>query len=413
VGITAIRGFNDILPDEAALWRRIEKEAEGVFSSYGFSEIRPPIVEKTELFSRSIGETTDIVEKQMYSFLDRHGESLTLRPEGTAPIVRAYIEHKMHAAPVMRLFYRGPMFRYERPQKGRYRQFYQIGAEVLGEKSPKIDAEAMEMLSAFFSNLGIAGASFEINSLGCPLCRPPYKGELKKFLAGKGICPTCRERVERNPLRALDCKNPQCIEETLTSPSIQAFLCEECRSHFEGLKNSLDDFGVPYHANPRMVRGLDYYTKTTFEVISSAPLLGSQNAIAAGGRYDSLVEDLGGPSSPCFGFAIGMERTALLVKETAEPAPGAYFIFLGKEAEKKGRAIVASLRKKGIPSIVDYAGGPLKGSLKRSDKTGARYVVIIGEDELKEGVLSVKDLASGVQEKIRSEELEGRLRAQW
>ncbi len=413
--ISGIRGFNDILPGEAAAWKRMEEEAERVFSSFGFFEIRLPVIEKTELFLRTIGETTDIVEKQMYSFLDRHGESLSLRPEGTAPLVRSYIEHKLYAAnSVSRLFYKGPMFRYERPQKGRYRQFYQIGAEVLGEESPMVDAEALKMLSIFLSGLGIRGTSIEVNSLGCIECRPTYKEELKEFLNLKkeSLCENCLGRTDKNPLRALDCKNPSCVEAVKEAPSIQGFLCDGCKGHFEGLKKGLDAFGVSFKINPKMVRGLDYYTRTTFEVLAKDGL-GSQNAVAAGGRYDGLVKELGGPKTPCFGFAIGMERLAALFAEGSFASERAivYCVFMGEEAEKKGFALAGGLREKGESVIVDYGRGALKDAFKRSDKAGARFTLVIGSDELREGVLTLKDMNTGAQEKVKEENLVSRLKA--
>ena len=403
MNITGIRGFNDILPQDCEVFRFIEREAVRVFSSYGFSEIRLPVLEKTELFLRSIGETTDIVEKQMYTFLDLHGESLTLRPEGTAPCVRAYIEKKLYNAPVTRLFYMGPMFRYERPQKGRYRQFYQIGAEVFGEESFRVDAEAIEMLSVLFKDLGVDGINIEINSLGCNLCRPGFKDGLKKFLEDKveALCSNCRRRIGKNPLRALDCKVDGCIEAAKNAPSILDFLCGDCKAHFENLKESLEKAGVGAKVNPRMVRGLDYYTRTAFEVTESAGVLGSQNAIAAGGRYDGLVEELGGPKTPCFGFAVGVERLALLIdREKIKKAPLTLFISMGEEAEKKGHEIARRLRKEGAGVILDKSEDSLKGRLRRADRIGARYVIIFGEDEVKEGLLTVKDMTTGKQEKL-------------
>ncbi|MBI5810275.1 MAG: histidine--tRNA ligase, partial [Deltaproteobacteria bacterium] len=274
MGITAIRGFNDILPGESGLIRHIEDEAFRVFSTYGFSEVRLPIVEKTQLFSRSIGETTDIVEKEMYTFPDRHGESLTLRPEGTASVVRAYIEHKLYTNPVTKLFYSGPMFRYERPQKGRYSQFYQIGAEVLGDESPGADAETIEMLMNLFARLGVKGAHLQINSLGCGQCRPHYKQKLRAFLSGmdEKLCGNCRKRIDENPLRALDCKNPLCVSATDDAPPIAGALCNVCKGHFEKVRGSLDGLGIDAAVNHRMVRGLDYYTKTAFEISAGVGL---------------------------------------------------------------------------------------------------------------------------------------------
>ncbi len=410
MSITAIRGFNDILPEDTGIWRRMEEEAFRTFSSYGFSEIKVPVAEKTELFLRSIGETTDIVEKEMYTFSDRRGDSITLRPEGTAPVVRAYIEHKLYTAPVTKLYYTGPMFRYERPQKGRYRQFYQIGAEVLGEPSPESDAETLSMLTRFFGRINLTGVLLQINSLGCVDCRPGYKEKLIKYLHGvqDRLCENCRRRMEANPLRALDCKNPGCVEATMDAPSIIDSLCAGCAEHFGRVRRSLKGYGIEAGVNPRMVRGLDYYTKTTFEITAEG--LGSQNAVAAGGRYDRLVEDLGGPATPCFGFAIGMERVALLIKEKgAAQRPLTVFIALGADAAEKGVELVRGWREKGLSVMVDFSGGPLKNMMKRADRIGARYAAILGSDELKAGQITIKDLKTAGQETYSLDVAEDRL----
>lgn len=411
MAITAIRGFNDILPPDSDLWRKIENEANGVFSSYGFSEIKAPVVEKTELFQRSIGETTDIVEKEMYTFPDRHGESLTLRPEGTASVVRAYIEHKLYTAPVTKLYYMGPMFRYERPQKGRYRQFYQIGAEVLGDASPRADAEALVMLIRFFERINLKGIELQINSLGCADCRPAYKEKLKTYLKGveERLCENCRRRMDANPLRALDCKSQGCIEATKDAPSIVDSLCADCSAHFEKVKEALRLSGMEPRINPRMVRGLDYYTKTTFEITATG--LGSQNAVAAGGRYDGLVAELGGPPTPCFGFAIGVERVALLLKEAGEAygRPLNVFIALGAAAEAKGVDLVKGWREAGLRIVEDFSEGQLKNRMKRADRLGANRVIILGEDELNTGTVTIKDMKAATQEKVSWEEVAKRL----
>ncbi|MEE8574476.1 MAG: histidine--tRNA ligase [Thermodesulfobacteriota bacterium] len=402
--LTAVRGFNDILPPGSTLWRHAEEEASRLFSTYGFSEIRLPIMEKTELFKRSIGETTDIVEKEMYTFTDRRGDSLTLRPEGTAPAVRAYIEHQLYSSPLTKLFYFGPMFRYERPQKGRYRQFYQIGAEVLGDSSPTVDAETIEMLVRFFRGLGLTDAFLEINSLGCAECRPTYKDALLKFLKSKEeeLCENCQRRIGENPLRALDCKSAGCVEATSSAPHIVDHICGDCSEHFEGVKKHLELLSVDFKINHRMVRGLDYYTRTTFEITSSGGELGAQNAIAAGGRYDSLVKELGGPATPCFGFAIGMERLILLLKdEQSAGRPLIYFIAVGStEATKKGIELTRTLRDNGASVISDLSAPKLKSAMKRADRIGASFVVIIGDEELAEERAIVKELSTGEQEKI-------------
>src|SRR3972149_4502490 len=398
MSITAIRGFNDILPGDTELWRHIERCAWSIFRTCGFGEIRLPIVEKTELFMRSIGETTDIVEKEMYTFADRHGDAITLRPEGTAPAVRAYIEHKLYTAPVTKLYYTGPMFRYERPQKGRYRQFYQIGAEVLGDESPRSDAETLSMLMKFFGTLKIQGATLQINSLGDGACRPAYKEKLYSYLKEKAgeLCENCLRRIETNPLRALDCKAAGCIEATSSAPSLVDSLCASCASHFDRVKYFLKLYGIEPVVNPRMVRGLDYYTRTTFEITADTGL-GSQNAVAAGGRYDNLVTELGGPATPCFGFAIGMERLALLMKGSAPREPLTVFIAMGEEAEKKGVELASRWREAGARVFMDFSGAALKSRMKKADRLGSDYVVILGEHELKAGEVSLKDMRRAEQ----------------
>jgi histidyl-tRNA synthetase len=325
-------------------------------------------------------------------------------------VVRAYIEHKMYAAPVVKLFYSGPMFRYERPQKGRYRQFYQIGAEILGDLSPGADAEAIGMLMKYFASLGVEGTSLEINSLGCHGCRPGYKEKLRAFLEGrKGeLCENCTRRIEQNPLRALDCKSHGCIEATKDAPSIMDALCTGCSAHFDEVKGRLAVLGIAFNLNSRMVRGLDYYTKTTFEITSGA--LGSQNAIAAGGRYDGLVEALGGPPTPCIGFAIGVERLSIILKERGfTEAPLVVFIALGAGAEAAAVKVVVGLREAGVRVFEDFSGGALKKRMKTADRLGARYTVILGEDELDEGCATLKDMGSATQLKVPIPELAGRL----
>ncbi len=403
--ITAIRGFNDILGDASALWRHIEDEAASIFTTYGFFEIRLPIAEKTELFSRSIGTTTDIVEKEMYTFPDRRGDMLTLRPEGTAGAVRAYIQNKLYNSPQTRLFYRGPMFRYERPQKGRYRQFYQIGAEVLGDERAGVDAETIEMLMRLFSRLGLTDATLEINSLGCLECRPAYKKELQGFLSTilNELCENCIRRMDENPLRALDCKSTGCIEATANAPKLTEHICGGCANHFNDVQSRLSNLGVAYVINSRMVRGLDYYTRTTFEITSKG--LGAQNTIAAGGRYDGLVEELGGPATPCFGFAVGMERLALLLNDTAttktlDDRPLIYFISLGETTLERSIELVNKLRETGARVIADLANDRPKQPMKRADKVKAAFAVILGPDELEKEAVTIKEMASAKQDLV-------------
>jgi len=413
--INSIRGFNDILPPETSVWQQIEKEAREIFAAYGFSEIRVPIVEKTGLFSRSIGETTDIVEKEMYTFADRHGESITLRPEGTAPVVRAYIEHKLYGAdPVAKFYYLGPMFRYERPQKGRFRQFHQIGAEVFGIDDPAVDAETLEMLVSFFQRLGLEGISLQINSLGCKECRPLYKQRLLHFLHDKksNLCQDCQRRFEINPLRTLDCKSPACIEITSTAPSILDAVCDGCKNHFEKVQEFLALSQVGFSLNPKMVRGLDYYIRTTFEITALG--LGSQNAVAAGGRYDGLVKSLDGPDAPGFGFAIGMERLVILLKDRAPGAGGkaqelAFMVMLGDKAERAATPLIKRLRSSGIRIERDYGNKSIKSQMKRADKLGAGLVLILGDNELASGNIIIKNMQSGEQEKIPLNKVEEKL----
>jgi len=412
VSINGIKGMNDILPGEVETWQLLENSARQVFGAFGYREIRVPVVEKTELFCRSIGETTDIVEKEMYTFTDKGGTSMTLRPEGTAPVIRAFIEHKLHTLdPVTKLFYLGPMFRHERPQKGRYRQFHQIGAEVIGLDDPKIDAQVLAMLSHFFQVAGIDGVALQVNSLGCPECRPAYRQALLAFLSERlgQLCADCQRRATSNPLRALDCKVPGCIEATAGAPAVIDHLCTGCATHFTALRGHLDALEVDFTINPRMVRGLDYYTKTTFEMVTDR--LGAQSAVAAGGRYDRLVADLGGPPLPGIGFAMGEERLALLLAGNSAPPPGpAVFIAtLGEEAERFGFTLLTRLQRRGTYAEMEYSGKSLKAQLRRADKLGAAKVLILGGDELARGVAQLRTMADGTQEEVPLAELDSRL----
>jgi len=403
VSITAIKGFNDILPGEVEIWQRIEETARRVFSLHGFAEIRIPILEKTELFARSIGDATDIVEKEMYSFVDKGDNRVTLRPEGTAGVMRAFIEHKLHAVDaVTKLYYMGPMFRYERPQKGRYRQFHQIGAEVIGVADPMVDAQTLVMLTQFFGELGLHEPRLMINSLGCPDCRPSYRETLVSFLSSRvdRLCDDCRRRIATNPLRALDCKVEGCREATVDAPAMVDHLCLSCAEHFDGVRRYLDLSRTPYGVDRRMVRGLDYYTRTTFELVTS--LLGAQSAVAAGGRYDRLVADLGGPQLPGIGFAMGVERVALLLSHTPARAhrPALFIAALGEEARMRGFALMTALQGRGLFVAVDYEGKSLKSQMRRADKYEAPFVLIIGETELERGEGILKRMATGEQKTI-------------
>jgi histidyl-tRNA synthetase len=421
--ITSIKGFSDILPGEVELWQAVEATAREVFGAYAFAEIRIPILEKTELFSRSIGETTDIVEKEMYTFDDRDSRStqqaestkLTLRPEGTAGVVRAYIEAEMFKTEAVRkLYYMGPMFRRERPQKGRMRQFHQIGAEALGRSDPMIDAEILLLLNDFFRRVGLAEPALQINSLGCKECRPRYREILLAFLQRRQneLCGNCQRRIEHNPLRALDCKEPGCIRATKDAPSILDSLCVACSEHFAAVRSLLTATGVSFTVNPRMVRGLDYYCRTTFEWTTR--LLGSQSAIAAGGRYDGLVQELGGPPIAGIGFALGVERLTMLLKmqERAAPAgPSIYIAWVGPEAREWAFPIVHRLRQKGLSVEMEGDARSLKSQMRRADKFKAVSVLIVGEDELGKGAVVLREMASKHQEEVELKNLEAVLTA--
>ena len=410
--INGIKGMNDILPGTVETWQFLENCAHEVFSAYGFSEIRTPVVEKTELFCRSIGETTDIVEKEMYTFPDKGGHSLTLRPEGTAPVMRSFIQHRLHALDaVTKLYYLGPMFRYERPQKGRYRQFHQIGAEVIGVEDPKIDAQVLAMLQNYFHRIGLSGVSLEINSLGCPACRPDYRQRLIAFLDARleQLCADCQRRYRVNPLRVLDCKATGCAEATSEAPAMVDALCSECDEHFSRVRRYLEDLDIPFRINARMVRGLDYYVRTTFEVVTDR--LGAQNAVAAGGRYDGLVESLGGPALPGIGFAIGLERLALMArdKETVLSRPQVFFAALGEQAADRAFVLMSQLQQRGVRADMDFQGKSLKAQLRRANKLQADYVVILGEDELVGGELRLKRMEDGSEAPVTLEGLVGTL----
>ena len=402
MAINGVKGFNDILPGEVEKWQHIEATARRVFELYGLSEIRIPILEKTELFSRSIGDATDIVEKEMYSFVDKGDNKVTMRPEGTASVMRAFIEHKMHAQdPVARLYYMGPMFRYERPQKGRYRQFHQIGAEITGVTAPTVDAQVLTMLTHFFQELGLAEPSLQINSLGCPDCRPLYREALKGFLLNKIelLCEDCVRRYETNPLRALDCKSAGCQEATKGAPSMLEYLCPCCSDHFEKTKSFLELVGTPYSINERMVRGLDYYTRTTFEMVTTQ--LGAQSAVAAGGRYDGLISELGGPQLPGIGFAIGVERVALLLAEKDfSRRPDLFIAAMGEEAHAVAFKLMTALQRAGVAVEIDYEGKSLKSQMRRADKFNSRFTLIIGGDELARGTAPLKDMDGGTQSEV-------------
>ena len=410
----AIKGVKDMLPADARKWQRLEAAVRELFSDYGFSEIRTPIIEHTILFARSIGATSDIVEKEMYAFRDQGGDEITLRPEGTAGVVRAYVEHKLYAAsPVLKLFYMGPMFRRERPQAGRLRQFHQVGVEALGAAEPGMDVDVLAVLDALFKKLGVTGVELQVNSLGCRDCRPKYRGALTDFLMARKeqLCPDCQRRIEANPLRALDCKSEHCKAATAGAPAMADYLDEACREHFADVRRGIEDLGIKYSVNPRMVRGLDYYTRTAFEMVATDKK-GAQNAVAAGGRYDGLVEELGGPPTPGIGFALGVERLLLMLPEdgsSIEP-PKIFIAALGDEAGRLAQKLTDNLRRDGIPAERDYSGASLKSQMKKADRSGARHVLIIGGDELAKGVAILRDMATKEQAELPMEDIVNKIK---
>ncbi len=407
--IKAVRGVHDILPAEAVKWQRVESAARDVFEAYGYDEIRLPLFERTELFARGIGEATDIVQKEMYTFEDRGSESITLRPEATAGLLRAYIEHGLFVLPKpIRLYTIGPMFRYERPQAGRYRQFHQLDVEALGDDRASIDAEVIAMLVELFRRLDLAGRlQVEINSLGDedPACRPRYRTELVRYLRGSAdrLCEECRERTERNPLRVLDCKKPECRPVLERAPALSAFLCAECAEHFAKAREYLEAMGVHYVVSPRLVRGLDYYVRTTFEFTTTE--LGAQNAVAGGGRYDGLIKLLGGPPDPGIGFAVGIERVVQLLADEGPGAwqkrrPGIFLVPLGDEALKRLLPVATALRAKDLVVEVGHGQRKLRAELERANKLGVAHAVIVGDTELGRGEAIVREMKSGAQRSV-------------
>ena len=408
--IKAVRGVKDILPGEVEKWQFVERVAREVFERYGYAEIKIPIFEHTSLFARSIGETTDIVEKEMYSFVDQGGEQLTLRPEATAGICRAYVEHKLHQQPGFVKFYCiGPMFRYERPQAGRFRQFYQIDVEAIGEASPVVDAEVLAMLMTFLRTLGLQKLELHLNSLGDAACRPRYREELRAYIRSHldRLCPECQRRFERNPLRALDCKKEGCQSVMREAPQTADFLCEPCRQHFETVLNLLAGVGITGMLDPKLVRGLDYYTRTTFEVIAEG--LGAQNSVTGGGRYDGLIEEIGGPATPGIGFAIGFERLVAVLEHhglaVREPRPHVFVAPLGASALRQAFILVERLRGAGLRAEMGYDEKSLRSQLRHANKLGAAFTVMLGERELAAGEVALKEMRGGEQEDVPLDEV--------
>lgn len=400
--LKALNGFKDILPDETNLWCQVESKARSLLERFHFCEIRLPVLEKTELFARSIGATTDIVEKEMYTFVDKQ---VTMRPEATASLMRAFIQHNLQAQkPIQRLFTIGPMFRHERPQRGRLRQFHQMDVEMLGSANPRIDAELMAMGSLLFSELGIA-VSLELNSLGCPVCRPSYRQKLLEFINSRldDLCSDCKRRSTTNPLRVLDCKKPPCRKQVNDAPSIIEHLCADCDKHFARVQKHLHQLNIEFSLNKFMVRGLDYYVRTTFEFVTGE--LGAQSAVCAGGRYDGLIEALGGGKTPGIGFALGLERLVLLLqlgddRPAKEKTIDLFLAGLGEAASDCCFKLMHELRSSGIRADMDLDIKSLKSQMKQADKAGAAYVLIIGEQELEEHKAILRDMATKEQQRV-------------
>ena len=403
------KGTKDVLPSEAYKWHFVENTARKVAALYNLKEIRTPVFEHTELFLRGVGDTTDIVNKEMYTFNDKGGRSITLKPEGTAGAVRAFIENGLASGVLpLKMYYITPVFRYERPQAGRLREHHQFGIEIFGGKGAETDAEVILLARDYIAALGVEGVELNLNSIGCKHCRPAYNAALKEYLKPHlpDMCPTCRDRYEKNPLRILDCKEEACAKINAGAPDPVDYLCDECREHFEKLKEILDACGVTYKVNPRLVRGLDYYSKTVFEFISTN--IGSQGTVLAGGRYDTLIENLGGASVPAVGFGSGIERMLLLLENTGKNIPEeeplcVYVAGLDDAGRKEAFSLVSKLRAEGISADFDHASRSVKAQFKYAGKIGARYVVVIGSDELERGEYTVKNMAESTSISVKAE----------
>lgn len=413
----APRGTKDILPDSVGDWNYVEGEIRELCRRFGYSEIRTPIFEHTELFQRGIGEGTDVVDKEMYTFTDRGDRSITLRPENTASAVRAYLQNKLYAeSNLVKLFYIGSMFRYDRPQAGRMREFHQFGVEALGEANPAVDAEVILLAMSLLEGLGLKDLELSINSVGCPKCRSKYRTMLQDFFRDKldDLCEDCRSRFDRSPLRILDCKKDSDKPYMADAPKITDCLCDECSDHFAKLKEHLANAGISFQHDPRLVRGLDYYTKTAFEI--KYPPLGAQSAVAGGGRYDGLIEEMGGSPTPAVGFATGLERL-LLALESQKLLPeknrsvDAYVVALGEAAQSEGFKLLNNLRKAGLSAAMDFAGRSMKAQMKQANKLGARYALILGDDEIAEGVVMLRSMSDSQQEKVALAEVIGKIKA--
>ena len=406
--IQAPKGTKDMLPSDAYKWHYVENIFREISKNFGIREIRTPIFEHTELFLRGVGETTDIVQKEMYTFEDKGGRSITLKPEGTAPAVRAFIENRLfNEAQPTKLFYITPCFRYEKAQKGRYRQFHQYGIEMFGSEKPSIDAEVMALAMTVLKKIGLKGLSLNINNLGCPKCRPKYNEALKKFLEEnyEGLCPTCKTRFQKNPMRILDCKEHKCKEITKNAPIILDYICEECSDHFSKVKEYLDILGIEYNIDPGIVRGLDYYTKTIFEILNS------DFTVCGGGRYDKLIQEIGGPETPAVGFGMGIERLIMAIEKEnieipKEPVVELYLAARGEDGAKEAFKLAHALREIGVSSEINHAGRSFKAEMKYANKIGAKFNVVLGEDELLNRVARFKRMEDGEQFELSIDDLE-------
>jgi histidyl-tRNA synthetase len=412
--IPSIRGTRDILPAEVGRWQRVEGVARDLCARYGYAEVRTPVIEREELFAKGTGESTDIVQKEMYAFTDKGGDRITLRPEATPSMVRSFVEHALEQElPCAKLYSLGPMFRYERPQKGRYRQFHQLDIEVFGITDPAVDGEVIEMASALVTELGIEGAELVINSVGCAACRPRFTQALIDALGERvaELCGDCQRRSVTNPLRIFDCKVPADQPVIDQLPHSENFLCDACRDHFAEVRRHLDAYGLAYRVSHRLVRGLDYYTRTTFEILGTS--LGAQNALLGGGRYDHLVKQLGGPDRPGIGFAAGLERLVLALPEGVGEmdVADAFVVALGDPSWFAARILARDLRRAGLTTLIDYEGRSSKSQMKRANRSRARHMLILGEDELATNQVTVKTMETGEQQTVARADLVAHLRA--
>jgi histidyl-tRNA synthetase len=404
--VSAIKGTHDILPGEARAWQKVETVAETLFELYGYREIRTPVFEATELFEKGTGQTSDIVIKEMYTFTDKGGRSITLRPEYTPSIARAIIEHRLYLQPEpMRYYFIGPMFRYDKPQKGRFRQFHQIDIEVFGEGDPAIDAEIIEMADHLLQKLDVRDTEVLVNSVGDRKCRPAYLKDLQAAAVAveAALCPDCQRKAVTNPLRIFDCKVEACQELARSFPEITGYLCTECADHFRMFRSYLDFYGIRYRVEPRLVRGIDYYTRTTFEITAAA--LGAQNSVLGGGRYDDMMREFGGPNIPAIGFAMGMERLLSVAGLPPETEKLLYVVHLGEEAKKEAIRLARFLRRGGIQCLLEFKERSLKNQLSRAGKLGAAWALIIGDEEIRTGRFQLKDMAAGRQQEAGKEEI--------